>query len=298
MQLMQPLNQLATLYRTIQEAMIDMENMMTLMNIEQEIQDIPEAPVINTEKSDINFDNVSFSYNIKQPILKNISCLIPDGSSLAIVGPSGSGKSTFVKLLMRFYDPIEGKISVGGQNIQFVQQTSLRRSIGVVPQDTVLFNESIGYNIKYGNVEAEESEMVNAAKIAEIHEKISLLPEGYETKVGERGLKLSGGEKQRVAMARSLLRSPNIIVLDEATSSLDTATERAIQEALTKVCKGKTCVMVAHRLSTVVEADQIIVMEQGEIVERGTHTELLDMKGKYAEMWRIQKLTNGQDCKC
>ena len=295
---MQPLNQLATLYRTIQEAMIDMENMMQLMNVEEEIKDVSEASIINSDKSDISFDNVSFSYNIKYPVLKNISCEVPKGTSLAIVGPSGSGKSTFVKLLLRFYDPTEGKISLGGKNIKFFQQSSLRRSIGVVPQDTVLFNESIGYNIKYGKVEAEESEVVRAAKISEIHGKISGLPEGYDTKVGERGVNLSGGEKQRVAMARSLLRNPNIIVLDEATSSLDTATEKAIQEALSDVSRGKTCVMVAHRLSTVVEADQIIVMDQGEILERGTHTELLALKGKYAEMWKIQKTSDGQECSC
>ena len=291
---MQPLNQLATLYRTIQEAMIDMENMMQLMNVEEEIKDVSEASIINSDKSDISFDNVSFSYNIKNPVLKNISCEVPKGTSLAIVGPSGSGKSTFVKLLLRFYDPTEGKISLGGKNIKFFQQSSLRRSIGVVPQDTVLFNESIGYNIKYGKVEAKESEVVRAAMISEIHEKISGLPEGYDTMVGERGVNLSGGEKQRVAMARSLLRNPNIIVLDEATSSLDTATERAIQEALTNVSRGKTCVMVAHRLSTVVEADQIIVMDQGKILERGTHMELLALRGKYAEMWRMQKMSDNR----
>jgi len=298
MQLMQPLNQLATLYRTIQEAMIDMENMMTLMNQEQEITDIAEAPQLNSSKSEIMFDNVSFSYDIKQPILKNISCQISEGSTLAIVGPSGSGKSTFVKLLLRFYDPTEGKISVGGQNIRFVQQTSLRKSIGVVPQDTVLFNETIGYNINYGKVEADQSEMENAAKISEIHDKILSLPDGYDTKVGERGLKISGGEKQRVAMARTLLSNPNIIVLDEATSSLDTATEKAIQDTLTRVLTGKTCVMVAHRLSTVVDADQIIVMDQGEILEKGTHAELLALNGKYAEMWNIQKVASGTDCHC
>ena len=289
MQLMQPLNQLSMFYRTIQEAMIDMENMFDLMNAEKEIKDVPGALTFSPTKTDIVLDNVSFHYDIKQPILKNISLKVPEGSSLAVVGPSGSGKSTLIKLLLRFFDPTEGRIMIGEQDIKHVQQVSLRQSIGVVPQDSVMFNETINYNIKYGRIGAKCDEARQASKVAEVHDRIMNLPDDYFTKVGERGMKLSGGEKQRVAIARTILRSPRLIFLDEATSSLDSATEKNIQSALSEVCKNRTSVIVAHRLSTIQDADHIIVLQDGEIIESGTHTELIAAGGKYHEMWNIQQ---------
>ena len=297
LQLMNPLNQLATLYRTLQEAIINMESMMELMEEEVEIKDLPEAPPFNPERSDICFKNVSFHYNIKQEILKNINCEIPQGSSVAIVGSSGSGKSTFIKLLLRFYDPTEGNILVGGQDVKHVQQASLRRNIGVVPQDTVLFNETVEYNINYGDINAVSSDTEAAARAAEIHESIQGLPQGYQTLVGERGMTLSGGEKQRVAIARAVLRSPGIIVLDEATSALDTNTELNIQAALDRLMAGRTRVTVAHRLSTVVGADQILVLDRGELVERGNHAQLLQAGGRYADMWAVQQHHSNQKSK-
>ena len=293
-QLAQPLNQLATFYRTMQEAIINMENMIELMEEEEEVKDLPNAVAYNPEKTDICLENVSFHYNFKQPILTNINCHIAQGSSVAIVGPSGSGKSTLIKLLLRFYDPTDGKILIGGQNIQHLQKTSLRRHIGVVPQDTVLFNETIEYNINYGYTGAgdESPDTEGVARAAEIHDGILQLPQGYETVVGERGLKLSGGEKQRVAIARTLLRRPRIIVLDEATSALDTQTELNIQATLSKALTGLTRLTVAHRLSTVVEADLILVLDQGRIVESGSHAELLQAEGKYAEMWSVQQISS------
>ena len=287
-QLMQPLNNLSTLYTTIQEAMINMENMFELLDEEEEIKDLPEAAEFSAKTTAITFDNVSFHYDYKMPVLKNISLNIPEGSTIAIVGPTGSGKSTLIKLLLRLFDPIEGNIVIGDQNVKHVQQTTLRQKIGVVPQETVLFNETIEFNIKYGKIDAEESDTVSAAKIAEIHDKIDSFPEKYQTKVGERGLKLSGGEKQRVAIARALLRSPQLMLLDEATSSLDSATERNIQTALDEVCRNRTCVIVAHRLSTIINADQIIVLKDGVIVEQGTHDHLLNLSGVYADMWSKQ----------
>jgi len=289
MQLMTPLNQLALLYRNIQEALINMENMFELMEEDEEIKDIPEALEFAPQENSVVFDNVSFHYDYKQPILKNISLKIPQGSSIAVVGPSGSGKSTLVKLILRLFDPTEGKIKIGDQDIRYVKQISLRQNIGVVPQDTVLFNDTILTNIKYGKVGATEEETYEAAKVADIHEKISNFTDGYATKVGERGLKLSGGEKQRVAIARTLLRSPNLILLDEATSSLDSATERNIQSALAHVTKDRTCVIVAHRLSTIQDVDQIILLKDGEIAEMGTHMELLSADKTYAQMWRMQQ---------
>ena len=290
MQLMAPLKQLAFLYRTIQEALINMENMFELMSVEEEIKDIPEAKDFKSDDMNITFENVSFHYNVNQPILKNISFKVPQGTTLAVVGPSGSGKSTLIKLLMRFFDTTEGKIKIGEENIKVFKQSSLRQNIGVVPQDTVLFNESIEYNIQYSKIGASIEESENAAKLAGIHEKILDFPEKYKTIVGERGLKLSGGEKQRIAIARTLLRSPNLMILDEATSSLDTATEKNIQNALAEVCKNRTCVIVAHRLSTIQEADNIIVLRDGEIVEQGSHDQLLALGEEYYSMWNIQKV--------
>ena len=290
MQLMAPLKQLAFLYRTIQEALINMENMFELMSVEEEIKNIPEAKDFRSEDMNISFENVSFHYNVNQPVLKNISFKVPQGTTLAVVGPSGSGKSTLLKLLMRFFDTTEGKIKIGDENIQVFKQSSLRQNIGVVPQDAVLFNESIEYNIQYSKIGASIEESENAAKLAGIHEKILDFPEKYKTIVGERGLKLSGGEKQRIAIARTLLRSPNLMILDEATSSLDTATEKNIQNALAEVCKNRTCVVVAHRLSTIQEADNIIVLRDGEIVEQGSHDQLLALGKEYYSMWNIQKV--------
>ena len=290
MQLMAPLKQLAFLYRTIQEALINMENMFELMSVEEEIKDIPEAKDFKSDDMNITFENVSFHYNVNQPILKNISFKVPQGTTLAVVGPSGSGKSTLIKLLMRFFDTTEGKIKIGEENIKVFKQSSLRQNIGVVPQDTVLFNESIEYNIQYSKIGASIEESENAAKLAGIHEKILDFPEKYKTIVGERGLKLSGGEKQRIAIARTLLRSPNLMILDEATSSLDTATEKNIQNSLAEVCKNRTCVIVAHRLSTIQEADNIIVLRDGEIVEQGSHDQLLALGEEYYSMWNIQKV--------
>ena len=290
MQLMAPLKQLAFLYRTIQEALINMENMFELMSVEEEIKNIPEAKDFRSEDMNITFENVSFHYNVNQPVLKNISFKVPQGTTLAVVGPSGSGKSTLLKLLMRFFDTTEGKIKIGDENIQVFKQSSLRQNIGVVPQDAVLFNESIEYNIQYSKIGASIEESENAAKLAGIHEKILDFPDKYKTIVGERGLKLSGGEKQRIAIARTLLRSPNLMILDEATSSLDTATEKNIQNALAEVCKNRTCVVVAHRLSTIQEADNIIVLRDGEIVEQGSHDQLLALGKEYYSMWNIQKV--------
>ena len=290
LQLTHPFNQLSMFYRTIQEALINMEHMFDLMNEEREVEDVLQAPNFNPSQTDIVLENVSFHYNLKQPILKNISLKVAQGSSLAIVGPSGSGKSTLIKLLLRFFDPIEGKILIGNQNISLVQQTSLRQNIGVVPQDTVLFNDTVDYNIKYGRIGASTEEAENACKVAEVHDRIMNLPDTYQTKVGERGMKLSGGEKQRIAIARTLLRSPKIIILDEATSSLDTATEKNIQNALSEVCKNRTSVIVAHRLSTIQDADQIIVLQDGEIIESGNHNNLIAQKGKYYEMWNLQQI--------
>ena len=298
MQLMSPLNQLATLYRTIQEALVNMENMLDLMAVEEEIKDIPYALDFPTSDMKISMENVSFHYDVKKPILKGINLAVPEGSSLAIVGPSGSGKSSLIRLLLRLYDPTWGSVMIGERNVRHLKQTSLRQNFGVVPQDTVLFNDSIEFNLRYGKTDANKDEIENAARLAKIHDKILDLPEGYDTKVGERGLKLSGGEKQRVAIARTLLRSPKMIILDEATSSLDSATEKAIQDSLAKVCSGKTCVIVAHRLSTIQNVDNIVVLKEGEIIEEGNHDQLIALDKVYAEMWKVQhnvnplKLTN------
>ena len=288
-QLIQPLNQLAMLYRTIQEAMINMENMLDLLAEEEEIQDIPGAITFTPKTMNVELKNVTFHYTPERPILKNVSFVVPEATTMAIVGPSGSGKSTIMKLLLRFYDPIEGQIMIDDQDIKVMKQISLRENIGVVPQDTVLFNETIEFNISYGKIGSTLEDIKEVACLADVNDRINSLPDGYKTKVGERGLKLSGGEKQRVAIARTFLRSPKLLLLDEATSALDTATERNIQSSLARVCKDRTCIIVAHRLSTVRDADQILVLADGEIVERGTHEELIEMGKVYAEMWSQQQ---------
>ncbi|CAF1130323.1 unnamed protein product [Adineta ricciae] len=289
LQLYTPLNFFGTYYRMIQQAFVDMENMLDLLDIRPDVQDSPFAKdlVINTGM--IEFDNVCFHYQPERPILKNVSFSVLPGQTLAIVGPSGAGKTTIVRLLFRFYDIQSGSIKIDGTDINSVTQNSLRRSIGVVPQDTVLFNRDILYNIRYGRVTATDREVENAARTAEMHERIQTFPEGYKTVVGERGLKLSGGEKQRVAIARTLLKAPAIVLLDEATSALDTITERHIQSALRTVCEGRTTIIVAHRLSTISHADVIVVLRDGEVAERGSHEELLALAdGLYASMWREQ----------
>ncbi|XP_071454938.1 ATP-binding cassette sub-family B member 6 [Hetaerina americana] len=298
LQLYVPLNWFGTYYRLIQRNFIDMENMFDLLREEKEVVDAPGAgplvlpsPTPQAGSADIEFFGVSFGYSPYRPVLKSISFAVPHGKTVALVGPSGSGKSTIIRLLFRFYDVQGGAIFVGGQNVKTVTQNSLRAAIGVVPQDTVLFNNSIKFNIQYGRVDATEDEIIAAAKHADIHNQILTFSDGYETVVGERGLKLSGGEKQRVAIARTILKSPHFILLDEATSALDTQTERNIQSALYHICNNRTTLIIAHRLSTIIHADQILVLNEGEIIERGRHEELLSKGGKYAQMWEEQ-LTN------
>jgi len=290
-QLMGPLNWMGTLYRVIQESFVNMENMFDLMNEKVEVSDKLKALtyVSRKESPEINFENVEFSYDPAKPVLKGVSFRIPSGTTTAIVGASGSGKTTIGKLVVRMYDVKEGAITFNGVNVSDYTQFSLRNSIGVVPQDTVLFNDTIRYNIRYGRVEASDQEVEEAAVLAEIHSAILGFPDGYDTVVGERGLKLSGGEKQRVAIARTLLKQPGVMVYDEATSSLDSTTERNIQEAIIAASSRKTVLVIAHRLSTVVNSEQIVVMDQGEIVEKGTHQELVDNNGKYRELWDHQQ---------
>ncbi|XP_066996490.2 ATP-binding cassette sub-family B member 6 [Anabrus simplex] len=291
-QLYVPLNWFGTFYRAIQKNFVDMENMFDLLREEQEVADVPGAGALNVKNGVIQFNDVTFSYVPDRIVLNKISFSVPAGHTVALVGPSGSGKSTIVRLLFRFYDVSSGSITVDGQDISKVTQESLRGAIGVVPQDTVLFNNTIRFNIKYGNIAASDADVVAAAQHADIHERILSFPDGYDTQVGERGLKLSGGEKQRVAIARTILKSPSIMLLDEATSALDTETERHIQDALSRVCSNKTTIIVAHRLSTIIHADEILVLKEGEIVERGSHSNLLELGGIYSAMWR-QQLSNG-----
>ncbi|CAH2003078.1 unnamed protein product [Acanthoscelides obtectus] len=287
-QLYVPLNWFGTYYRAIQKNFVDMENMFDLLREEQEVIDAPGAGAISVKKGAVDFNNVSFSYLPERIVLKNITFSVAPGKTVALVGPSGSGKSTIIRLLFRFYDVDTGSILVDGQNIKTVTQESLRGSIGVVPQDTVLFNNTIKYNIQYGRLTATDADIIEAARGADIHEKILQFPDGYETQVGERGLRLSGGEKQRVAIARTLLKAPQIILLDEATSALDTQTERNIQESLERMCANRTTIIVAHRLSTIIHADEILVLRDGEIVERGRHENLIGQEGVYANMWKQQ----------
>lgn len=288
-QLYMPLNILGFAYREIKFSLINLEEMFDLLRQDQEIQDQDKAPALSVTSAEISFKNVSFYYNEDRQILKNISFDVPAGKTVAIVGPSGAGKSTLSRLLFRFYDPQSGQILIDGQDITTVTQQSLRHSIGIVPQDTVLFNDTIYYNIAYGRPTATRQDVEDVAKIANIHAFIQGLPQQYDTLVGERGLKLSGGEKQRVAIARTLLKKPDIFLFDEATSALDTQTEKSIQKSLKEVSSNHTTLIIAHRLSTVVSADQILVLDNGEIGERGTHQELLAHDGLYASMWHKQQ---------
>jgi ATP-binding cassette subfamily B protein len=289
-QLYIPLNFLGVLYREIKQSLTDLDKMFVLMDREREVADAPGAPALTLQGApDVVFDRVSFAYEPDRPILKDISFMIPAGKTVAVVGPSGSGKSTLARLMFRFYDVQQGFIRIAGQDIRQVTQTSVRQALGIVPQDTVLFNDSVAYNIAYGRPGATQAEIEGAARSARIHDFIASTPKGYRTSVGERGLKLSGGEKQRVAIARTLLKDPPILVFDEATSALDSANERAIQSELANVAQNKTTLVIAHRLSTVVDAHEILVMEAGQIIERGNHAELLAQQGRYASMWAMQQ---------
>ena len=289
MQLFRPLDLLGMVYREIRQGLIDMEAMFRLIDTTPEIADAPDAQPLHLDGARIRFDAVQFGYDPRRQILHGISFEVPPGKKLAVVGHSGAGKSTLSRILYRFYDIQGGQVSIDGQDIAHVTQDSLRRAIGIVPQDTVLFNDTIGYNIAYGRPDASEAEIIAAARGAAIHDFILGLPDGYNTQVGERGLKLSGGEKQRVAIARTILKNPAILILDEATSALDSATEASIQEALGGVSAGRTTIVIAHRLSTITDADEIIVMDAGRIIERGRHEALLARGGAYAEMWALQQ---------
>mgnify|MGYP005691743933 FL=1 len=290
MQLYQPLYFFGTVIREIRQSLIDMENLFTLWDEKPNIKDSDHS-IDLSDKASIEFRNVSFDYDPKRTIIKDISFKVPNGKKVALVGPTGAGKSTISRLLFRFYDPKQGSVFINNQDIKDMSQISLRRLIGVVPQDTVLFNDTIYYNISYGDPKASQEEVYKSAKGADIHNFVMGLPDGYNTVVGERGLKLSGGEKQRVAIARAILKNPSIYFFDEATSALDSTTEKEIQKNLLAISKNKTTLVIAHRLSTAADADEIIVLEKGEITERGNHEKLLQMQGKYAEMWNKQKTT-------
>ncbi len=288
-QLYIPLNFLGVIYREIKQAVADMERMFQLIDENAEVKDAPGAPPLRPSAGEVRFDHVDFHYEPNRQILFDVSFTIPAGRTIAVVGPSGSGKSTLARLLFRFYDVSGGRITIDGQDLRAVQQTSVRAAIAIVPQDTVLFNDSIEYNIAYGHPGATHDEIVAAAKLAQVHDFVTALPEGYATPVGERGLKLSGGEKQRVAIARAILKNPRILIFDEATSALDSASEKLIQAELEQISADRTTLTIAHRLSTIVGADQILVLADGRIIERGTHAQLLAAEGAYARMWALQQ---------
>lgn len=290
-QLYMPLNFLGMVYREVRQALIDMSSMFRLLHAQAEIVDKPGAPALVVEGAKLRFENVDFGYDARRPILRGVDFEVEPGQTVAIVGASGAGKSTISRLLFRFYDVDGGRILIDGQDIREVTQASLRASIGIVPQDTVLFNDTIGYNVAYGRPDASQDEVVAAAKLARIHDFVSSLPDGYASRVGERGLKLSGGERQRVSIARTILKRPKLLLFDEATSALDTRTEKEIQESLRQISAGTTTLTIAHRLSTVVDADQILVLDKGVVAERGRHAELLAKDGLYAQMWRRQSET-------
>ena len=289
LQLYQPLNALGFVYRQLKQAIADLEHLAGLLALRPEVADRPDARPLALNGADVRFDRVGFGYDQRRPVLHDLSFTIPAGHTLAVVGSSGAGKSTLVRLLFRFYDVDAGAITIDGQDLRDVSQTSLRAAIGLVPQDTVLFNDTIGANIAYGRPGAAPAAIEAAARAAQIHDFIMTLPDRYETMVGERGLKLSGGEKQRVAIARMVLKDPPILIFDEATSALDSRTERMIQAALRRLSSGRTTLIIAHRLSTVVDADQILVLEHGRVVEQGRHGQLLARHGTYAQMWARQQ---------